>query len=506
MASSRLNKVIQRFRTVLENHGAGATDADLLTRYIRQRDQAAFEALVRRHGPMVLGVCRRVLHNLHDAEDAFQATFLVLVRKATTLRSPGMIGNWLYGVAYRTALHARDMGMKRRAKEAEVVARTESSDDAWAELRPVLDQELQRLPDKYRAVVVLCDLEGKTRREAARQLGWADGTVASRLVRGRMMLGKRLAQYGLSVGGGALAVALSQNTACACVPTSLTCFTARAATLFALGQPAAAGFISDKVIALTEGVLKTMLLTKLKAGIGVVFVVLGSLGTGAFIHQALADRPLASDKQSLRQAEAKDRAASGARQEKPGLTSTAQKPPQPERKDAPAPGYRWVYDPRSGRGSPWSIGRADGKGVVAIEETDKDGALVLTLAHPAPTNHAGLVEFRPVAFDHQGNRHVLKLVCGGGTGEVGMYRFRLDPEKLPENKIERLGVEMLTPEGVQQLAREAVARAKKERLEVLLPAQVGKAYDFVLTTLDNQKVSSANLKGKVVLLDCWTST
>src|SRR5262249_12586006 len=143
---------------------AGMADGDLLRRYLLHRDEAVFEALVRRHGPMVMGVCRRVLHNLHDAEDAFQATFLVLVRRASTLRSPGMVGNWLYGVAYRTALEARKTAAKRRAKEAKVVPRTESPRDAWADLRPVLDQELDRLPDKYRAVIVLCDLEGKTRK------------------------------------------------------------------------------------------------------------------------------------------------------------------------------------------------------------------------------------------------------------------------------------------------------------------------------------------------------
>lgn len=122
-------------------------DADLVKRYVQDRDETAFEAILRRHGPMVYGVCRRVLHNRHDAEDAFQATFLVLVRNASRVRSPHLVGNWLYGVAYRTALHARNAAIRRRAQEAAVSARTERPDDPWAELRAVLDQALERLPE-----------------------------------------------------------------------------------------------------------------------------------------------------------------------------------------------------------------------------------------------------------------------------------------------------------------------------------------------------------------------
>src|SRR5262249_48381362 len=156
--------------------------------YVRGRDEAAFETLVRRHGPMVLSVCRRILRNQHDAEDAFQATFLVLVRRAATLRSPVTIANWLHGVAYRTALEARSLAARRRAREAAVLPRTMMPEDPWAELAPVLDQELGRLAERYRTIVVLCDLEGKTRKEVAGQIGCAEGTVASRLARGRSIL------------------------------------------------------------------------------------------------------------------------------------------------------------------------------------------------------------------------------------------------------------------------------------------------------------------------------
>jgi RNA polymerase sigma factor (sigma-70 family) len=271
MATAQLNKVIQRLRSALaKQDAAGLPDADLLKRYVRRQDEAAFEALLRRHGPMVMGVCHRVLRNAHDAEDAFQATFLVLVRKAPTLRSPGMVGNWLYGVAYRTALEARKAAAKRRAREAKVLPQ-ETTEDTWAELRPLLDQELDRLPEKYRAVLVLCDLEGKTRKEAARHVGWPEGTVASRLATARVMLAKRLSRLGLVISGGGLAAVLSQN-ASACVPALVLSSTIKAASLHAAGQ-AATGVISTEVAALTEGVLKTMLVSKLKTATALLLAV-----------------------------------------------------------------------------------------------------------------------------------------------------------------------------------------------------------------------------------------
>src|SRR5262245_56233695 len=173
----------------------GATDGELLEQFLAARDGAAFEVLVRRHGPMVLGVCRRVLGNEHDAEDAFQATFLVLARRGDAVRPASKVGSWLYGVAYRTALEARRMAARRRRKEACAVPRSEAAPDAADDLRPVLDRELSGLPDRYRAPLVLCDLEGSTRKEAARRLGWAEGTVSSRLSRGRQLLARRLRRH-----------------------------------------------------------------------------------------------------------------------------------------------------------------------------------------------------------------------------------------------------------------------------------------------------------------------
>jgi RNA polymerase sigma factor (sigma-70 family) len=289
-----LGGVIRHLRSVaLVQDGAGLTDGQLLECYLAQRDDSAFAALVRRHGPMVLGVCRRVLCDAHDAEDAFQATFLVLVRKAASVLPREMVGNFLYGVAYRTAQEARKANARRRAKEKEVadVPERQVTEDVWRELQPLLDQELSRLPDHYRVPIVLCDLEGKTHKDAARQLGWPQGTLSSRLVRGRHMLARRLTRQGLALSSGALGVVFAQNAASACVPSSLVVSTLNAATLVAAGQ-AVTGVISAKVAALTEGVLKAMLLTKLKTAT-VVLLALSVLGAGAtiFTHRALAQKP-----------------------------------------------------------------------------------------------------------------------------------------------------------------------------------------------------------------------
>src|SRR5262249_27053858 len=154
--------------------------------------------------------------NHHDAEDAFQATFLVLVRKAVSIRQREMIANWLYGVAYQTSRKARAILAKRRTREKQETAMPEPQaleQDTWKDLRPLLDQELSRLPDKYRAAIVLCDLEGKTRQHGARQLGLPEGTLAGRLTRGRAMLARRLARRGLAASGAALAAVFAQEAA-----------------------------------------------------------------------------------------------------------------------------------------------------------------------------------------------------------------------------------------------------------------------------------------------------
>jgi RNA polymerase sigma factor (sigma-70 family) len=213
---------------------------------------------------MVWGVCRRILRNYHDAEDAFQATFLVLVRKASSVLPRGMVANWLYGVAHRTALKARATVATREGRERQVATMPEPAgreQDPWSDLQPLLDEELNRLPDKYRAVLVTCDLEGRTRKEAARQLSVPEGTVAGRLARARTMLARRLANRGVMLSAGSLAAVIWQNAASAGVPTALLSSTVKAAAMIATGQAMVAGVVSVKVAILTEGVLKAMLLS-----------------------------------------------------------------------------------------------------------------------------------------------------------------------------------------------------------------------------------------------------
>jgi RNA polymerase sigma factor (sigma-70 family) len=279
MAVGQLSTFVQQLRCLLNRGATEATDESLLESFLKQRDETAFESLVRRHGPMVLGVCRRILGNVDDAEDAFQATFLVLVRKAASIRPQSMVGNWLYGVAGRTALDARRAAAKRRAKEAAVLPRTQRPDDDRADLRAVLDEELQRLPPRWRAVIVMSDLEGKTRTEVAQHLGLPEGTVASRLARARARLAKRLARHGLAVSGASVGAILSDGAASASVPTSLVASTVKAANLLAAGQ-AAAGVIPAQVSALVEGALKTMLYDKLLKGTAILLLVV-AFGTGA---------------------------------------------------------------------------------------------------------------------------------------------------------------------------------------------------------------------------------
>jgi RNA polymerase sigma factor (sigma-70 family) len=284
MVTGQLGGVIQHLRRVLRQ-GARLTDGQLLRDYIIRRDEAAFAALVQRHGPMVWGVCRRVLGNHHDAEDAFQATFLVLVRRAASIASPELIANWLYGVAHQTAIKARATVAKRKVRERQVADVPEPAvveHDLWNDLQPLLDQELSRLPDVYRVVIVLCDLEGKTRKEAAQQLGCPEGTMAGRLARARTMLAKRLSRRGVALSGGALAAVLVQQAVSAGMPNSVVHSTIKAASLLGAGNAAATGAISVKVAALMEGVMKAMLFTKLKAVVAVVLV-LGFIGTGATV-------------------------------------------------------------------------------------------------------------------------------------------------------------------------------------------------------------------------------
>jgi RNA polymerase sigma factor (sigma-70 family) len=333
MATNALNPVIDQLRrTVLLRDGAALTDGQLLQAFVQQKDDSAFEVLLRRHGPMVLGVCRRVLRHHHDAEDAFQAVFLVLARKADSIVPREMVANWLHGVACRTAWKVRTSTARRRVRERQVTAMPEPEtavvDDGRRDWQPLLDQELSRLPGKYRVPIVLCYLEGKTGKDAARQLGWPEGTVASRLSRGRALLAKRLRRHGLALSAGSLAAVMSQPVAFATVPASLASTAIKAAGLLAAGQALTTGLVSARVGAVTEGVVKAMFLTKLKTGLALLLAV-GVLGAGlgvALTYRADAAGPVTpargaerkSDKDSPLGTRQPGAQGDGKQEEKPG--------------------------------------------------------------------------------------------------------------------------------------------------------------------------------------------
>jgi RNA polymerase sigma-70 factor (ECF subfamily) len=287
----------QSSRAVLPGD-ADAADDRLLDRFIERRDEAAFEILARKHGPMVWGVCRRMLGSYQDAEDAFQATFLVLVRKARSIAPRIQVGNWLYGVAYQTACKARAQAAQRRARERQVTVMPEPAAGSEPDSRhwqPWLDEALNCLPRKYQAPIVLCDLEGRSYKEAAGQLGWPEGTLSVRLMRARAMLARLLTKKGgAPLASGTVPGVLAEASAAARLPATLLSATTQAAGLFAAGQAAAAGALSARVAALTDAVLKALFWAKLKAAALVVLLALLGAGVAVWVYGVIAaDRPLA---------------------------------------------------------------------------------------------------------------------------------------------------------------------------------------------------------------------
>ncbi|HKB04775.1 MAG TPA: sigma-70 family RNA polymerase sigma factor [Gemmataceae bacterium] len=275
MRAHSLGTVVRRLRHVVTPPAPPTgTDADLVRAFAARRDPAAFEHIVRRHGPMVLGVCRRVLRESTDADDAFQATFVVLVRKARSLRQPERLAGWLHQVAHRTARKLRAARAARHGREGElfdVPAGESPAEFVWRELRPIFDEELNRLPDKLRLPAVLCFLEGHSKGEAARALGWPEGTLSGRLHRAREKLRRRFAARGLTLSAGALAVALFDGVGAAAVPAPLLSSTISLAAAGGTGVPVA--------MALADGVVQAMFVTKVKA-VAVAVLLAGMIGAG----------------------------------------------------------------------------------------------------------------------------------------------------------------------------------------------------------------------------------
>ncbi|MBY0527462.1 MAG: sigma-70 family RNA polymerase sigma factor [Gemmataceae bacterium] len=295
MPNPALALVLRHLRRATQPTGAAEpTDGHLLRRFVEHRDQGAFEALLERHAAMVWNVCRRVLSNPADADDAFQATFLVLVRKADSIAKHDSVSSWLHGVAYRVALDARAASARRRNHENQgAVMPTDEipTDPIWSDVRVVLDEELRRLPEKYRAPLVLCYLQGKTNDEAADQLGWTRGTIAGRLSRARDLLRDRLSRRGLALTSALVASILTENAASAVVPAALGTSTVQAA----MGFAATPGGASGPAVALAKGALHAMFVTRLKT-VATLLAVLLFMGAGAgWLWNDLLAKPPSAD-------------------------------------------------------------------------------------------------------------------------------------------------------------------------------------------------------------------
>jgi HlyD family secretion protein len=358
MAGGSSVELLRDIQTLFDSGtAAGLTDRQLLERFIRQGDPAAFEVLVLRHGPMVLRVCRNLLHDPNDAQDAFQATFLVLVRRSGSIRRLDSVGSWLYGVACRAAARIRVGSARRRVVEERAASRVvealepaddESDRDAFG---PIVQEEVRRLPERYRTVVVLCFWEGLTHEQAAAQLGCPLGTVRSRIARARDLLRRRLTRRGLAPS----AVGIGSIGKLPPPAAELVQSTVRAAVWLAAGQGASPA-VSAAVVSLVQGIIWRTTMIKL-GGIAAGAILLGLVGFGAGFA---AQRP--------DEADASRRAGVEERRPADGPAGPGQAEPKPAR-DAAGP-------PRDGRGSARHTVRSDVDGAATLVRIGVNGAFV----------------------------------------------------------------------------------------------------------------------------------
>jgi RNA polymerase sigma factor (sigma-70 family) len=291
MVNGPVHAVLQHLRNLEAIEAAASlSDGQLLRRFVADQDEAAFNVLLHRHGPLVWSVCHRVLGCRHNAEDVFQATFLTLARKAASIRKHASIAAWLYGVAYRLARQLRARDGRRpvpQAKSADDPTQDPVQRVSVQELQTIVDEELHRLRECYRLPLVLCFLEGKTRDEAAVCLGWSVSTLKRRLAKGREILCSRLTRRGLILSGALLSTALTQDLAAAAVPPTLVIPTLQAAVIAAAGR-SVTSMVPAQVTALTEGVLRAMMMTKLKiATVGILTLVGLGAGVGVCARYAV---------------------------------------------------------------------------------------------------------------------------------------------------------------------------------------------------------------------------
>jgi RNA polymerase sigma factor (sigma-70 family) len=398
-------------------------DRELLSRYASQRSECAFAAIVRRHGPLVLRLCRRIVPNEADAEDAFQATFLVLSRKAASIRPADALASWLYGVAYRTAqkakiAHARRLRHERQARPRE--AQDPYAALALAEAHDVLHRELARLPDRFRLPLVLCYLEALTGDEAARQLGWPPGTLKSRLEQAREKLRRRLRARGMALSGAAAASLFDDAKAAAAVPAALLNSTITVAA--ASGGAAATAAVSANVNALAQGVITTMALTRLTNIAVLLLLFLGVVGAGVFaFHGAPA---LGGD--------AKGQQRGAARSEPPATPpetpANGKRDPKPRIVEPGGFVFRMAWGADNNTIATVSLGQkkvedGDKKTVVEFHSTVKfwdaaKGALRLSLGEESK------VRIESIAFSPDGKLSALTCFTGV-TGRGDAYEIRL---------------------------------------------------------------------------------
>lgn len=601
------------------------TDGQLLARAksaSTESAHAALAALVERHGPMVFRVCRDILRDTDDAQDAFQATFLVLVRKASKVRRPDSVGSWLHGVATRISMKARTESARRRAHERRkgelMIDRRRAAEGG--DVDPALHEELVRLPEKYRAPLVLCYLEGLTHDEAAAHLGWPVGTVRGRLARARDLLRARLTRRGLVV-----AIALtsaSVRTGQAAIPSSLRDATIESALAVAAGGQSALGHaVSARVRAwiLSEIRLSPLAAIRVSAYVVLATGLLGAcavvmnrdVGDGRPGQEAATPPPSRQDPSA--QVSNDTTALQGTWTASPTVTRSQQGkllPPEtiqvtwainrdrivettaakPNTEDVDEHIYRFTLNATSspkaidlasvaygkmqgiyrldrdkltvcyhadGRPTAFAAGGESGPmlleftrtkptgdrplaryanaegcewalypmsvenissmvtgtrgGFVLSVEHDRDESVRVALAHPGRRVGVASPEYVVVAFDAARRRYPL-ISLGFGEGgnpsagpTIALRQFRLDPKVLPVEKVSRLGVEVITPESRAIKSRAAQLKALAAGVEVLPPPLIGKPFDFAITTIDGRKIRSVDLRGKVVVIDCWAT-
>ena len=291
MAKAGIGDILRfLFRKQLAQEAGDRTDGDLLKQFAATREDRPFTVLFERHAPMVMGVCKRILGDFHQAEDSLQATFHILARRAGSVRWRECLGPWLYAVARRVALRARAKRTAQQKLERRLANMPPSAtidDAAWNDLSSVIDEEIGRLPAKYRAPLILSYLESKSRSQVAKELGWPEGTVARRLERGRELLRLRLVKRGVTLSAGALGVVLVEKVAGAPVPIMLAINTIKAATTVVAGQVASGGFISAKALMLAEETMKGMLFVKAKLVLLALTISVAMGGAGWAGYQAL---------------------------------------------------------------------------------------------------------------------------------------------------------------------------------------------------------------------------